>query len=336
VLTVPFRRTVSASGVLEPADIWPVRSVTAGILSELSVAAGDTVQVGQTLAMLDTFDASIAIRRLRHDLAAARLEDERRDAASHIDSVVAETDVRHAEAALVRAEALLRERLVASGLTFDTAGLLRSYQPGAHIAADLVVADVNGAQASLQAARVRAERYKLATLDEQRDHYRQVALEEELRTAISRLERTRIIAPASGVIITSQIERLRKSAVREGEPLFEIADISGWIARLVVNERDVHRLVIGNPVHLEVPALSALQTGRIPGTLETIEAERSTDAARPGYRINVRLNVVPLDNKTRTAFRRGFVVSGRIVVQSGNGRTRLREWLAGLMEPRGR
>lgn len=68
LFTFRFEVTVEASGVLEPERVWRVHSTTAGLVSEVLVATGETVAEGQLLALLDGFELENRLARLRLEL----------------------------------------------------------------------------------------------------------------------------------------------------------------------------------------------------------------------------------------------------------------------------
>ena len=51
---LPYERTVDAYGTLRPATVWPVRTQQAGLLQNVLVEPGQTVEAGQAVARLDT------------------------------------------------------------------------------------------------------------------------------------------------------------------------------------------------------------------------------------------------------------------------------------------
>ena len=51
---MPYERTVDAYGTLRPATVWPVRAQQSGLLYNVLVEPGQTVEAGQAIARLDT------------------------------------------------------------------------------------------------------------------------------------------------------------------------------------------------------------------------------------------------------------------------------------------
>ena len=104
--------TVSADGVLEPAAIWPVRSTESGLLTTILVQTGDSVDAGQIVARLDSIEAWAAVADLESQLRKIRIERDRAMRSAPIDVQRAQSGVTSAEAHVLRARTLLRQRMV--------------------------------------------------------------------------------------------------------------------------------------------------------------------------------------------------------------------------------
>jgi len=126
VATATFEQSVATSGTLTPAVQEDVAFTAAGTVTQVSVSVGDTVQAGDTLAVIDTLQLEAARAAARADLAEAQaaLADAREsdDGSSAATARVTaeEAAVAVAQAAADRAEAAMSD----ATLTAPVAGLV--------------------------------------------------------------------------------------------------------------------------------------------------------------------------------------------------------------------
>jgi multidrug resistance efflux pump len=135
------------------------------------------------------------------------------------------------------------------------------------------------------------------------------------------------LAPAAGVVLSDDIERLVGSSVDAGASIFELGGVGGWRARISVSEHDLHRIRVGDPVKIELPALSELETYRVdgvvvavgwqPATSDHSDASGSPTAVAGGYRVLLSLDSTDVALLTPSLLRRGYVAHGKIVTRSG-------------------
>ncbi|OZC01351.1 biotin/lipoyl-binding protein [Rubricoccus marinus] len=97
-LTVPVTRTVEFDGQLVPERVVPIRAEEPGLLTEIYVAAGDTVRPGQRLARLRSpeldeatrastgHDPALLARRVRLDVHAPPYAERQPDGAADVSS----------------------------------------------------------------------------------------------------------------------------------------------------------------------------------------------------------------------------------------------------------
>lgn len=321
-VTIPWHLTVAASGTLEPDYVWSVRSTASGIVSKLSVATGDTVRPGQVLAMLDTTQVAADLRRFRVELDYMRNQLSRTASLVAIEQVNAESYVARAEANLMRSRANLREELANRGITAELDAIRVPIRPGTNVAVDRAYADVLTAEADLRSARAQGVQANAeARMDEV--NFRVAQLQAQLALTREQLSRMRLMSAEAGTVITDGIERLVGASTQAGETLFEIASLSGWIAKLVVGEGDAHRIRMGDSVSLEIPSLAEVSPGRTWGTIQHFGREPiASSAVRAGYLIKVRLES-PVPDELRRAMRRGLSVRARVVI----GRSTIANWL---------
>jgi hypothetical protein len=67
----------------------------------------------------------------------------------------------------------------------------------------------------------------------------------QLRLIDQQLERTQLIAPIDGIIVSDDISQSQGAPVKQGELLFEVAAVSGFLVQLFVDERDIAAVQTG-------------------------------------------------------------------------------------------
>jgi multidrug resistance efflux pump len=331
--TVSMDVTVDAAGVLEPTRLWPARTQEAGLVGEVLVRTGDTVARGQVVARLDSLAMQEAALRLDAQVEAKELQYRTLLASGPMERAEQSERRARAEARVISARATLRQRLVEGESSTAIDSVRARYRPGEHIGVDLAMADLLAAESETREGIARGgagaiRRLELAKLQSELEHLRA-----EHRFAIERLHRTSVRAPASGVVLTSQPEAMVGAYVRVGDPIVEVADLRQWRVVMLVPERDVHRIRVGDRVKVEVQAFAASERDPLRGHVSAVASEplgsessdpASGQAPRPSaaagprlYRVTVALNDARIVAGEAASFRLGYTVQGRIVTRSG-------------------
>jgi hypothetical protein len=164
-------------------------------------------------------------------------------------------------------------------------------------------------------------------------------LQAQIREARERIARTSIAAPAAGVVLTEQLERLNGASVREGETLMEVGEVGDWRVTMVIPERDVNKISVGDRVRLEVQAFDQRDRRQLEGRVSHVAAEPvgasqagSGDGALAGgapaapggggggtglYRVVATLDRAQVQREELDRFRRGYSVQANVVTKSG-------------------
>jgi HlyD family secretion protein len=323
---ISVRVTVDGTGTLEPVLVSPVRSADDGRVKQILVKSGDTVRAGQVLMLLDSLDLATSLATLqaqyheqevaRAQLVAAQPEDVRRQTEQRV----------HADAHLVRARATLLQRMVEYGLGESIDSLLDRYVPGTHVGIDLAISDVRDAQAEQRTADSELRRLADAPLALEAQDAKLAELRVTIAAARARLGRLAIRAPAAGIVLTDQLDRIVGSAVRSGDQLLEIGDPRTWQASVLISEADVHDVHPGDSVTVDVPALAALKVPRLPGSVLAVASSpaaigQSAGAGVPtvpgAYHVIIALDQTQLRDIGIGYFRRGYSVTGKVVTRRG-------------------
>jgi multidrug resistance efflux pump len=316
--------TISGSGVIEPVAIWPVRSQEAGLISRVLVSTGDTVSEGEATVQLDSLPLQTTLLQLQAQYEALWLEHQRATAAEPIEERRQEELTNQAQARLVRARASLRQKLVDFGFGGDVDSVVRVYTVGEHVGVDLALADVMSAEADVRSSVAQWELLVFGELDQQAQRARLRRLEQQMSNVRLRLKRLSISAPAAGIVLTEQLEQLPGRYLREGEQVLEVAAVGRWRAILVLRERDVHRVTVGDVVKLEVAAFAGIVEDLIGGRVVSVASDQMTVGAglavssQTGlYRVIADLDQDEVDAIGSSRLRRGFSVQGKVITRSG-------------------
>jgi multidrug resistance efflux pump len=321
--------TVKAPGAMEPVRIWPVRALEAGTVQRVLVETGDTVKAGTPVVQLDALALQSTLDQLQAQLHGVQIDAARAVSASPVEERQRAEKVAQAQAQLVRARASLRQRLVENGMSGDVDSLLAVYRVGQHVVLDLAVAEIRAAESALRAGATERDMLGLERYDREKQQVQAEELQGQIRSVRERLSRLTLAAPTKGVVLTEQIERLPGTYVREGEQLLEVADLDAWRVTMLVRERDVHRIRMGDSVLVEVNAFNADEDERLHGSVVYVSPEPLAAGAGAGgqaqagpqssglYRVVARLDQAQLARIGVQKFRRGFGVDAQIVTRRG-------------------
>ncbi len=215
-------RRVAASGKLRALNTIKVGAEVSGQITKVNVDFNSPVTAGQVLAEIDPTRLRARVEQARAQVASARAALAQAEAATGR----AQADLGIQQREYGRRSALA-ERGFVSGSGLDTAlGGLSSARAGTRTAA----AQVASARAGIAQANA------------------------ELSSALQELSRTRIVSPASGVIINKLVEPGTTVAASFQTPnLFEIAaDTTRMQVEASVDEADIGQVRTGQPVRFTV------------------------------------------------------------------------------------
>lgn len=253
----PVVHAFYATGIVSPQREFPIRTATAGILTEMLVDRGTPVTRGQTIAVVDAPDLRYALAR-----AQAELTEKQQRAHPETSPVLRELDAR-----LIAAEALLDvakreqtrlENLVATGgaTTVDVDRALDR------------VKSLTGERESLVATRA----MRKLELD------REAAVAEAaVQTAAWNLEQATIKSPIDGVVLDRP--RSQGTRVAVNDELMRIADVrpEKLVMRAAVDEEDIAEVQRGQTVRMTLYAFPGRTfTGRVALIYDEADANRRT------------------------------------------------------------
>ncbi len=241
---------VRASGNVEATEVQ-VSPKVGGQLLDLKVAEGDRVREGQIVAVLDTTDARLTLRRAKADRDQASAQLALLEAGSR------EEDIRQAEAQVKSAEADVvgaRDDLSSAETDLKRFETLLQSNSGTEKQRDDAATRRNLARARLQAAeeRVRATREGLVHLQRgsrpeeiAAGRARLASAEAQIATLDQNIADATVVAPLSGIVSQKFVDSGEILAPRTA--IVSIVDLDHAWANIYIDEPIVPRLRLGQP-----------------------------------------------------------------------------------------
>jgi adhesin transport system membrane fusion protein len=286
---------VRAQGQIIPQDKTQIiQAADGGVVTELRVSEGDTVQKGQILAVLEGERARAGVDEISNRIAGLYITRLRglSEATgqqiqfgayekSHPDLVQAQKQLHlQNQSALQKDEAALAEQLRLAQTEFDLTQRLYDKGDISHIELMRVQRGVVDARQKLQGLQ---EKYKS-------DARREIAkIEEEITSQRSKLQErqsvldhTQIQASLDGVVKSLRINTLG-GVLRSGDELMQISPTSGgYIIEAKVNPADIGQLQVGMPVTVRLDAFDYSIYGSLSGQLTYLSGDTLTEQGPDG------------------------------------------------------
>ncbi len=306
-------RDVSANGRIVAANAPQIYSPEQGFV-ELKVNAGDSVQVGQIIAVVESPELANELQQQRSEMNRLEGELSRQELDSRSQALqltkqldIAQVDLEAAQRENRRAQASIQSNLI-SQIDFEKAvdDLARAKLTQKHAKEEVAIAK-DRLQFELDSARSRLARQSLVV--------------EELERKIAQLN---IEASVNGVVGNLLVQT--KALVAKNDALMTLVDLSAYEVELNVAESYANDIAIGMPVEIKVSGNTVM------GTLSAISPEvenrqvktrvRFNEESVEGIRQNQQVSSrILLDNKLQVVkVRRGsFMQSGGFVAYKVDG-----------------
>jgi multidrug resistance efflux pump len=234
---LPYNYEVGGEATVLPSVRAEARARATGGIVRVLVKEGDRVETAQVLAELDAWEQNQKITLLEHELAQKRAELDLLLAGSKPEEVrYREEQVRMAQ---VRADNSAKvAEVIKPG--FDTGSVAAlEYQRA------LGTAQVDQAAIAVEAANLAL--VKAPPLDSAVAVHQAAIrqLEQQLAFERSALERTRVLAPVTGRLVTPSLQEKLGSFVREGDLFSTVEDARVTLVEIQVPETDIGEVVAG-------------------------------------------------------------------------------------------
>jgi len=291
---IPLPRRSVVDGQVAPQEGGAARATTEGLIDRIEVRTGDAVRAGQVVAVVKNPELTAALARGRASL-------EERQALVALARAGLSPEERQALDAAVRARAaeLAAARQRQAGLE-GLAGLERQDVLQQAQEARQAAGTNLGEALGIRGARTEVDLDAVARAEAEARR-----MEVDLEATTKRAEGLVVRAPATGVVVTPDLDVLRGAAVREGDTILEVF----------------------RPDHLRVELYVPLD-------------EAAADI-RPGMRVQARLHATPdvllhgklesLEGRLRTIGAQSVLV-GRAVLRGARGAPRAGARLTGFLE----
>jgi hypothetical protein len=117
--------------------------------------------------------------------------------------------------------------------------------------------------------------------------------ESQLALVNAKLDRTRIVAPIGGIVVSGDLSQMLGAPVSQGKVLFEITPLDAYRVVLQVDERDIRYVSIGQTGSLSLTGTSAKS---IPFTITKVTSVATAEDGRNFFRVEASLaeNDLPL------------------------------------------
>lgn len=270
--TPPGEVTLACAARVEGAsETTEVGAGMDGVVAEIRVKEGDSVQAGDVLAVIDR-------RELKEELSAARAGAEAaRQARTRVLRGSRQEDRERAEAEVVAAEAVVAqaEAQHQRSARLFAQGILSAAER------DEVRRNLEVSQAQREAARKRADLVKAPALPEEaaKADADVRAAEDRVRVLQQMIEKCLVRAPVSGTVLRTLLRPGESFSTFVPRPILSLADTSRLRVRAEVDERDVARVFAGQRVMVRG---DGWDEAGVPGRVGRLGAEMGRKTVRSG------------------------------------------------------
>lgn len=305
----PLSSSVSLSGSLEPLEEIVVTAPFEAMITQRDFSFGQMVEQGDVLLVLDSSDLEIKLRNARteHIKARQRLQE--------LQEWESGSEMTRARRSLSRARDTLEvnaRKLEESELLFSKGIIPAQELESAERQKENSQEDVLAAEEELESVRKKADP----------ENIEMVKMElENARVNLANLERQmegkNIIAPVSGVVIQPVSEDDKKlslekgSRISSGVSLFAVGDLSGVTVSTKVDEVDVRKVSIGQPVRARGDAFPGIM---LDGVVSHISAQAVPGSGRQGANFDVRVTFSEVEERILDLIRVGMSADLEVVV----------------------
>ena len=261
---------LTANGTIEATEI-NVTAEVGGTLQKLDVKEGDRVKAGQLVGQLDTSNYRLQAEQAQNSIKSAQASlDEAKAgvrsqeiaaAQQEIESLAsqvasAQDQAAQLEANLKRAQTLFQEGAVPEQVLQEQQ---TAYNKARH--------QVTGLEAQQAAARARLELLKAGSRPQTLDRLSAGVKQSEVNLKMARLnlDKTRLVAPGAGTVITLNFEK--GELIRPGSKVVTLLDENNLWLNVYVPENELGKVKLGQEVQIRV---DAYPDKNFPGLVEHI------------------------------------------------------------------
>jgi RND family efflux transporter MFP subunit len=104
----------------------------------------------------------------------------------------------------------------------------------------------------------------------------------QIKLIDEQISRTRLVAPFDGLVVSGDLSQRIGASVARGETLFELSPLSGYRVVVIVSERDIAELKVGQPGEV---VFASLPDEPMPITIDRITPVALQTSDRSGFRV---------------------------------------------------
>lgn len=309
---------VVGRGRVEPYCSEDVRAPHTGVLREVLCEPGDVVAKGQPLARFDRTKSLAQLAQLRDELrkvdaelalSRMKLERTKKDALPEkLRSTEMEMRKTKAAVALAEAELKRREKLFKSGL-ISASELDQARAAFESRQADLGVVGQKEqiVKSGLSQAIVREAEAGMKVIEE-----RIGGIRREIERVEKELERMTVKAPVAGRIVL--LPKEAGESVAPGELICRIAHGSTRKVVAFVDEQNVHKVAVGQPVHVYSSMYSYRKFGLCEGKVEEISTWSEERNGKQFFEVEIAIEKAPYELRFGSTATAHIVVDRRSII----------------------
>lgn len=315
---VEIRLGIRSQGVLEPETIYPIRSQESGVVADIYVTTGDTLEAGDAILELRSFPLETEWRSLT---------DRKQILRNELSNIVNETpyemertelNVRQAEMRLLRSRAEAVRTLSSLGIFENLDSVMVSHERGTHVVIDRTIADVGEAQLDLEVNRNLLDRLRLRMLREQQMEADAARVEEQIAVIEERLQSLTVRSTVEAIVLTERLDLLKNSYIEAGSTLAELGSLGMWRVTSYLSQQEVEEVTVGNAAIMELRAGFRMTRRKYEGNVVSISLQPGQPNTQGGGLAGLYTVVIaPTDDSLRelntAEIRRGFLVETHII-----------------------
>ncbi len=292
-----------------------IQNLEGGILAELLVTEGDTVEQGDVLARLRSTPFETAVQDLREQVLANEVRRLRLEAeiAGMFDFEVPQAIVQFVPDIVASERALLGARQSDYVSRSEGArGIVTETQRELAVMEDLFRRDIaalievsRARKANSDAENTYNEIITRAELERAREYSEVLqalaTLRQDLRVAEDRLERTEISSPMRGIVNNLGVTTIG-GVIRPGEEIFQIIPLGDELfIEAQVAPSNIANIVPGQAATIKLSAYDYTIFGSLAGVVQVISADTFQDErdpnGQPHYRVSLRVDAAELGSR---------------------------------------
>lgn len=320
---VEMELTVDSEGILEPAKITQIHVPESGIIKEVFVKSGDSIAVGQSIAILDSARLLNSLINIRSEIKSNNNNIDRIKKKVEFDRALNKNLFKKAEAQLIKATASFRDRLTSFYFSPNIDSIYKNYKIGSNITLDYSMAEILIAESDLENTTLEIKKLELKEFELNDIKIKLSKLFQEKDILENKLDNILIKSPISGTVLSENVNELQNNYFSEGSFLLTIVQKNKWNAVLFVNERDIHQIKNKNRAKIELNALQSTENFElydaevISMASEKINSSDKYSNYNGLYRITTRILLNQKSNLDFTKLKYGYQVKGKIITDSG-------------------